>query len=160
MAIQNLYSIEIAEQAVEEMREVDRLKSEFLANMSHELRTPLNSIIGFSRVILKGIDGPINELQQQDLEAIHHSGQHLLDMINNILDLSKIEAGKMELRIEEIQLNDVIDSVVSTARGLVKERPIRMLTDIPENMPSRLSRPHPHPPDPAQSAAECLQIYR
>ena len=136
VAIQNLYSIEIAEQAVEEMREVDRLKSEFLANMSHELRTPLNSIIGFSRVILKGIDGPINELQQQDLEAIHHSGQHLLDMINNILDLSKIEAGKMELRIEEIQLHDVIDSVVSTARGLVKERPIQMLTDIPENMPS------------------------
>ncbi|MBN2043674.1 MAG: response regulator [Anaerolineales bacterium] len=135
VAIQNLYSLEIAEQAVEEMREVDRLKSEFLANMSHELRTPLNSIIGFSRVILKGIDGPINELQQQDLEAIHHSGQHLLDMINNILDLSKIEAGKMELRIEEIQLTDVIDSVVSTARGLVKEKPIRLLTEISENLP-------------------------
>jgi signal transduction histidine kinase/CheY-like chemotaxis protein len=135
VAIQNLYSIEIAQRAVEEMREVDRLKSEFLANMSHELRTPLNSIIGFSRVILKGIDGPINELQQQDLEAIHHSGQHLLDMINNILDLSKIEAGKMELRIEEIQLDDVIDSVVSTARGLVKEKPIRLLTEIPEQLP-------------------------
>ena len=134
-AIQNLYSIDIAQRAVEEMREVDRLKSEFLANMSHELRTPLNSIIGFSRVILKGIDGPINELQQQDLEAIHHSGQHLLDMINNILDLSKIEAGKMELRIEEIDLDDVVNSVVSTARGLVKEKPIRLLTEIPEKLP-------------------------
>ena len=73
-------------------------KSEFLANMSHELRTPLNSIIGFSRVILKGIDGPINDLQQQDLQAIHNSGQHLLELINDVLDVSAIEAGKMELR--------------------------------------------------------------
>jgi CheY-like chemotaxis protein len=103
--------------------------------MSHELRTPLNSIIGFSRVILKGIDGPINEIQEQDLQAIHHSGQHLLDMINNILDLSKIEAGKMELNIEEIALDDVLDSVISTARGLVKEKSIKLLTDIPEDLP-------------------------
>ncbi len=135
IALDNARSFEMAQQAVEEMREVDRLKSEFLANMSHELRTPLNSIIGFSRVILKGIDGPINEIQEQDLEAIHHSGQHLLDMINNILDLSKIEAGKMELNIEEIQLNDVLDSVISTARGLVKEKPIKLLTDVPEELP-------------------------
>ncbi len=135
IALDNARSFEIAQQAVEEMREVDRLKSEFLANMSHELRTPLNSIIGFSRVILKGIDGPINDLQQQDLEAIHHSGQHLLDMINNILDLSKIEAGKMELSIEEIQLPDILDSVIATARGLVKEKPIKLISSIPENFP-------------------------
>jgi signal transduction histidine kinase len=66
----------LAQQAVNEMRELDRIKSQFLANMSHELRTPLNSIIGFSRVILKGIDGPINEQQHQDLSAIYNSGQH------------------------------------------------------------------------------------
>lgn len=135
ISLDNARSFEVAQRAVEEMREVDRLKSEFLANMSHELRTPLNSIIGFSRVILKGIDGPINEIQQQDLEAIHHSGQHLLDMINNILDLSKIEAGKMELNIEEIQLKDVLESVISTARGLIKEKPIKLLTEIPESVP-------------------------
>jgi len=135
ISLDNARSFELAQQAVEEMREVDRLKSEFLANMSHELRTPLNSIIGFSRVILKGIDGPINDLQQQDLDAIHHSGQHLLDMINNILDLSKIEAGKMELNIEEIQLKDVVESVISTARGLVKEKAIKLVTDIPQNLP-------------------------
>ncbi|MBM3303023.1 MAG: PAS domain S-box protein, partial [Deltaproteobacteria bacterium] len=76
-------------------------KSQFLANMSHELRTPLNSIIGFSRVILKGIDGPVSDLQQQDLNAIYNSGQHLLRLINDILDLSKIEAGKMELAFDE-----------------------------------------------------------
>jgi len=135
ISLENARSFEVAQRAVEEMREVDRLKSEFLANMSHELRTPLNSIIGFSRVILKGIDGPINDLQEQDLQAIHHSGQHLLDMINNILDLSKIEAGKMELNIEEIHLKDVIESVISTARGLVKEKPIKLITEIPETLP-------------------------
>jgi signal transduction histidine kinase/DNA-binding response OmpR family regulator len=135
IALDNARSYELSQQAVEEMREVDRLKSEFLANMSHELRTPLNSIIGFSRVILKGIDGPINELQEQDLMAIHNSGQHLLDMINNILDLSKIEAGKMELNIEPIQIDSVMDGVISTARGLVKEKPIKLLTDLPETLP-------------------------
>lgn len=135
IALDNSRSFEVAQQALVEVREADRLKTEFLANMSHELRTPLNSIIGFSRVILKGIDGPINDLQQQDLEAIHHSGQHLLDMINNILDISKIEAGKMELNIEEIEITDVVESVISAARGLVKEKPIRLLSNIPDNLP-------------------------
>jgi signal transduction histidine kinase/DNA-binding response OmpR family regulator len=135
IALDNARSFELSQQAVEEIREVDRLKSEFLANMSHELRTPLNSIIGFSRVIIKGIDGPITDLQHQDLEAIHHSGQHLLDMINNILDVSKIEAGKMEINIEEVQLTDIIDSVIATARGLVKEKPIQLLNNSPDQLP-------------------------
>ena len=80
IAIDNARSYELSQQAIKEMREVDRMKSMFLANMSHELRTPLNSIIGFSRVILKGIDGPTSDLQQQDLTAIYNSGQHLLGL--------------------------------------------------------------------------------
>jgi signal transduction histidine kinase/DNA-binding response OmpR family regulator len=139
VALENARSFEVAQRAVVEIQEADRLKSEFLANMSHELRTPLNSIIGFSRVILKGIDGPITDLQQQDLEAIHHSGQHLLDMINNILDLSKIEAGKMELSVEEIKISDVIDSVISTARGLIKEQPIKLVENLPDVLPTVLA---------------------
>jgi len=135
VALDNARSFEVAQKAVVEIREADRLKSEFLANMSHELRTPLNSIIGISRVILKGIDGPITDLQTQDLEAIHHSGQHLLDMINNILDLSKIEAGKMELSVEEIEISDVFESVISTARGLIKEQPIRLLENLQPDLP-------------------------
>lgn len=136
IAVENARSYEVSQEAVEEMREIDRLKSQFLANMSHELRTPLNSIIGFSRVILKGIDGPINDMQKQDLDAIYSSGQHLLEMINSILDLSKIEAGKMELSIEEIQLNELIASVISTAMGLVKEKPITIINKVPENTPT------------------------
>ena len=136
VGVDNARSFQVAQDAVEEMREIDRLKSEFLANMSHELRTPLNSIIGFSRVILKGIDGPINDMQQQDLQAIHGSGQHLLDMINDILDLSKIEAGKMELSIEEVDLDDIINSVLSTAKGLVKEKPVRLINNAPDILPT------------------------
>lgn len=136
VAIDNARSYELSQQAVTEMRELDRIKSQFLANMSHELRTPLNSIIGFSRVILKGIDGPINEQQNQDLLAIYNSGQHLLMLINDILDLSKIEAGKMELALEEVSLADTITSVMTTSIGLVKDKPIHLEKDIAPNLPT------------------------
>ncbi len=134
-AIDNARSYKIAQDAFTEMRELDKLKSQFLANMSHELRTPLNSIIGFSRVILKGIDGPITDLQQQDLTAIYNSGQHLLGLINDILDLSKIEAGKMELTFDEVDIEKLIKSVMSTVIGLIKDKPVRLVENIEENMP-------------------------
>ncbi|NPV55733.1 MAG: response regulator [Anaerolineae bacterium] len=135
VAIENARSYELSQQAVEEIREADRLKSQFLANMSHELRTPLNSIIGFSRVILKGIDGPVNDVQKQDLSAIYNSGQHLLNLINDILDLSRIEAGKMDLSFEDIDLRDMVTSVMSTAKGLVKDKSIKLEQIIPDDAP-------------------------
>ncbi len=135
VAIENARSYELAQKAYQEIREVDRLKSQFLANMSHELRTPLNSIIGFSRVILKGIDGPINEVQQQDLTSIYNSGQHLLGLINNVLDLSKVEAGKMELQFSDVSIPDIINTVMSTAIGLVKDKSIRLEQKIEPNLP-------------------------
>lgn len=136
VAIDNARSFELSQQAVMEMREIDRLKSQFLANMSHELRTPLNSIIGFSRVILKGIDGPVTELQQQDLTAIYNSGQHLLGLINDILDFAKIEAGKMELAFDEVNISDIVSSVLSTMSGLVKDKPIELKKTIEPNIPA------------------------
>ncbi|NIS82863.1 MAG: PAS domain S-box protein [Anaerolineales bacterium] len=135
LALQNAQSHQITQQALDEMREADRLKSQFLANMSHELRTPLNSIIGFSRVILKGIDGPITETQEQDLTAIYNAGQHLLGLINDILDVSRIEAGKMELSFTEVDVKEIIRGVMSTAVGLVKDKPIRLVTEVPEDLP-------------------------
>jgi PAS domain S-box-containing protein len=136
VAIDNARSYELAQKAVTEIRELDRIKSQFLANMSHELRTPLNSIIGFSRVILKGIDGPVSDQQQQDLNAIYNSGQHLLGLINDILDLSKIEAGKMDLSVEEMNIIDTINSVMSTAAGLVKDKAVKLKHEIPPNLPT------------------------
>ncbi len=135
VAIDNARSYELAQQAINEMRELDRLKSQFLANMSHELRTPLNSIIGFSRVILKGIDGPVSELQEQDLNAIYNSGQHLLRLINDILDLSKIDAGKMELAFDDVNLIELLQSVIPTAAGLIKDKPIELIQNIATDIP-------------------------
>jgi signal transduction histidine kinase/DNA-binding response OmpR family regulator len=136
VAFENARSYDTAQKAIEEMKQLDIIKSQFLANMSHELRTPLNSIIGFSRVILKGIDGPITEQQQQDLSAIYNSGQHLLGLINNILDLSKIEAGKMELTLEEINIADTISNVVTTSAGLVKDKPIKLVQEVESGLPA------------------------
>ena len=127
--------------ATEQLRELDQLKSQFLANISHELRTPFNSIIGFSRVIMKGIDGPVTDLQKQDLSAIYNAGQHLLKMINDILDISKIDAGKMELSFEEVNILDVIDSVISTARGLIKDKPIELFTVLDKDLPNIYADP-------------------
>lgn len=136
LAIQDVRSYQLTQQALDEMRKVDQLKTEFLANMSHELRTPLNSIIGFSRVILKGIDGPVTETQKQDLTAIFNAGQHLLGLINNILDFSKIESGKMDLALSEVDLSEIITSVLDTAAGLIKGHPIKLIRRVPEVLPS------------------------
>ena len=136
VAMDTARSYEIAQKAMEDIREADRLKSQFLANMSHELRTPLNSIIGFSRVILKGIDGPVTDQQTQDLTAIYNSGQHLLGLINDVLDLSRIEAGKMDLAIEEnVNLAEIIRAVMSTTVGLVKDKPIELKQRVEPDLP-------------------------
>jgi signal transduction histidine kinase/DNA-binding response OmpR family regulator len=141
VALENARSYEVEREALKEMRELDRVKTQFLANMSHELRTPLNSIIGFSRVILKGIDGPITDLQNQDLSAIHNAGQHLLGLINDILDISRIDAGKMELAFEEVDMRSLIQSVASTAIGLIKDKPIRLSQYIPDDLPMARADP-------------------
>ncbi|RPI34306.1 MAG: GAF domain-containing protein [Chloroflexota bacterium] len=137
VALENARLYEEQRRVSEKLREVDKLKSQFLANMSHELRTPLNSIIGFSRVILKGIDGPVTDLQNQDLSAIHNSGTHLLSLINNVLDISKIEAGKMELAFDpNVNLADLINTAMSTAVGLVKDKPVKLEKMIAPDLPA------------------------
>jgi PAS domain S-box-containing protein len=117
------------------IKEADRLKSEFMANMSHELRTPLNAIIGFSELLLDGIDGEINDVQRVDLTHIHGSGQHLLAIINDILDLSKIEAGRMELVKEEVDLASIIQGVVSVSKTLIKGKDVKLKVRTDEALP-------------------------
>jgi signal transduction histidine kinase/DNA-binding response OmpR family regulator len=134
--VQNQQLLEQVQRTNEQLRELDRLKSDFLANMSHELRTPLNSIIGFSRVILKGIDGPLTEMQEQDLSTIYNSGLHLLNLINDILDQAKIAAGKMDLQLDYFEMKGVIDGVRSIGIGLVKDKPIDIFLDIAPGLPN------------------------
>jgi len=97
----------------EHLSKLDYLKSRFIADMSHDLRNPLNSIIGFSSVILKGIDGPITDLQREDLEKINSSGKILLEMVSDMLDVSQLWAGKTQLRYSPIDLNSLIQEALS-----------------------------------------------
>jgi PAS domain S-box-containing protein len=126
VAVQNARAFEYQRSVADRLREVDRLKSEFLANMSHELRTPLNSIIGFSEVLLDGIDGELTDDAVEDVRAIHGSGQHLLNIINDILDLAKIEAGQMDVDRRPLELNPFINEIIHTAQILVKDKPVEL----------------------------------
>src|SRR6185503_15554060 len=109
-------------------------KSEFLANMSHELRTPLNAIIGFSEVLRERMFGELNEKQDEYLKDIHASGQHLLSLINDILDLSKSEAGKMELELSDFDLPMTIDNALMLIRERAGRRSIALNTAVGERV--------------------------
>lgn len=100
----------------------DKLKSAFLATMSHELRTPLNSIIGFSGILLQGKAGPLTEEQKKQLGMIQSSGNHLLSLINDILDLSKIEAGQVSPKLEVLNLNEILEEIIKLTTPLAKNK--------------------------------------
>jgi signal transduction histidine kinase len=118
LAIQNARLFREIEIKGAQLETASRHKSEFLANMSHELRTPLNAIIGFSEVLSEQMFGPVNDKQAEYLKDILESGRHLLSLINDILDLSKIEAGRMELEAAEFDLPGTIENALI----LVRER--------------------------------------
>ena len=120
--------------AMEELKELDRLKSMFLASVSHELRTPLNSVIGFTGWLLMGMEGDLNEEQRKQLTMVKFSANHLLDLINDILDISKIEAGKMELSIEKFEIAEIVNDVVSSVLPLAKDKELGLMYDIPKGI--------------------------
>jgi signal transduction histidine kinase/Na+/proline symporter len=110
------------EEANRNLQQLDRLKSQFLANMSHELRTPMNSILGYTQLVLDGVDGPLTEDQGQSLGKVEKNARHLLKLINDILDLSKIEAGRMELDLYPLDLGTLAQEVVDDLRALAEPR--------------------------------------
>ena len=109
-----------------ELEHANRMKSEFLATMSHELRTPLNAIIGFSEALKDGLMGPMNEVQQEHMTDIFTSGQHLLSLINDILDLSKVEAGMMNLELEAVDLNALLLNSLTIVKEKAAAQGIRL----------------------------------
>jgi PAS domain S-box-containing protein len=123
------------EAAAEQLRELDLLKSQLIASISHELRTPLNSIIGFSGVMLKEIDGKLTEAQREDLQAIHTGGKHLLGLITDILDISQIWAGKMDLTLSDVDLPEIIEDAMTIAAPLIGEKPIELMQTLDSNLP-------------------------
>jgi signal transduction histidine kinase len=118
-----------------QLMEASRLKSQFLASMSHELRTPLNSIIGFSKVLLNRFDGELTERQETYIRSVHNSGAHLLQLINGILDFSRIEAGKLEMMSEELDLHELIDECIESSTPLARGKQMKIEKNIPLELP-------------------------
>jgi signal transduction histidine kinase len=115
-----------------ELAEASRMKSAFIANMSHELRTPLNAIIGFTGALLMKLPGPLTDEQERQLTTIRSSARHLLSLINDILDVAKIEAGKVTLSLEQVHCQQLVAEVTDTLRPLAAQKGLQLFVDLPE----------------------------
>jgi signal transduction histidine kinase len=135
LAIQNARLFREIEEKGQLLEAANRHKSQFLANVSHELRTPLNSIIGFTRIVLRRTGAQIPELQKENLQKVLISSEHLLNLINELLDLSKIEAGRMEVYVETFKLDDVIRMTTSTVEPMLKNGRVQLVTEIAPDIP-------------------------
>lgn len=125
--------IQMAEANIK-LQELDRIKSMFIASMSHELRTPLNSIIGFTGLILQGISGKVDDEANKDLQIVFNSSKHLLSLINDVIDISKIEADQFEVYFEEIELEKVLKAAVTIVSGEAEDKGLMIKTDIPRDL--------------------------
>ena len=122
-------------QLEKELIRADHTRGDFIATVSHELRTPLNSIIGFSKLLLNQKVGPLNQVQQTDLSLIYDSAQHLLSLVNNILDLSKIEAGKISLDMDWVTVEEIVVGVVAATYILIENKSIELYEEFEPGLP-------------------------
>jgi signal transduction histidine kinase/ActR/RegA family two-component response regulator len=134
LAILNARLFRELERKSAELEVASRHKSEFLASMSHELRTPLNAVIGFSEVLLDRMFGDINDRQEEYLRDIWNSGKHLLQLLSEILDLSKVEAGRMELDVDNFSVDEAINYAVSMVRERADRRALRLIVDVDDGL--------------------------
>jgi signal transduction histidine kinase/HAMP domain-containing protein len=135
LAIQNARLFREIEEKSRQLEVANSHKSDFLANVSHDLRTPLNSIIGFTRIVLRRTGDHIPDLQKENLQKVLISSDHLLKLINGLLDLAKIEAGKMEIIAEPVRVEDIVNMATATVEPLLKDGRVRFVKDIPPDLP-------------------------
>ncbi len=141
LALENARAYESERALAQRLQAAELFKSRFLANMSHELREPLNTIIGFSRLLIKGVDGTLTPEQQEDIERIYANSRRLLQLFDDILTISQIQAGLMDLKLEPVAIADLVESVWPTAQALVRREggKVRLLRDIPPGLPPALA---------------------
>ncbi len=135
IAIENVRLFKEIQDKSVELEAANKHKSQFLANVSHELRTPLNAIIGFTRVVLRKTEGQIPDLQKGNLQKVLISSEHLLGLINGLLDLAKIESGRLEVFAEPFRLEDVVKVATSTVEPMLKDGRVRLVKDIAPDLP-------------------------
>ncbi len=135
LAINNAKLFQDIEDKGRQLEIADRHKSEFLANMSHELRTPLNAILGYTELIIDGIYGEVSEQIEDVLKRLHKNGRHLLSLINDVLDISKIEAGQLELAIEDYSMEELVMSAHHSVESLATEKGLELNISLPADLP-------------------------
>jgi signal transduction histidine kinase/HAMP domain-containing protein len=135
IAIENVRLFNEIEATSKQLAVANKHKSDFLARVSHDLRTPLNSIIGFTRIVLRRMEGQLPNLQKENLQKVLISSEHLLKLINELLDLAKIDAGKMEAIVETFRVEDVINMTVATVEPLLKNNRVQLVRDIASGLP-------------------------
>jgi len=135
IAIENVRLFHEIEEKNQQLEAANRHKSEFLARVSHDLRTPLNAIIGFTRIVLRKVEGQIPDLQKENLGKVLISSEHLLGLINTLLDLAKIDAGKMEANAESFRVEEIIHMTTATVEPLLKDGRVRIVRDIAPDLP-------------------------
>jgi signal transduction histidine kinase len=136
IAIENVRLFTEIQEKSRQLEIASQHKSQFLANMSHELRTPLNAIIGYTEMMADGLYGDVSEKAQGVLERVQNNGRHLLGLINDVLDLSKIEAGQLVLAIEEYSVADMVATVLSATESLAKGKGLTLGSDVPAGLPT------------------------
>ena len=127
-------------EANKSLKKLDQLKSMFIASMSHELRTPLNSIIGFTGIILQGMTGPLNDKQQDHLTRVYNSAKHLLSLITDVIDISKIEAGRIDVFPEDVILSEIVDEAVINIEPQLKAKNLALKISVPNDLQMHTDR--------------------
>jgi signal transduction histidine kinase len=135
LALNNAHLFREVEQTGRQLAVASEHKSQFLANMSHELRTPLNAVLGYAELLADGLYGEIPAKATEVLERIQHNGKHLLGLINDVLDISKIEAGQLTLSLDDYSVENMVQSVVSATGSLARAKDIEIRTEIAESLP-------------------------
>ena len=136
LAIQNARLFREIEEKGQQLAIASKHKSQFLANMSHELRTPLNAVLGYTELIQDGIYGAMPQKVNAVLDRVQSNGRHLLGLINDVFDLSKIEAGQLELKIDNYSMKDIVQTVVAATEALATEKKLPIKIDVADRMPT------------------------